>query len=138
VRCNRGDVPLEQILSVGGFDLSGKQHLLDEHGEHEQVHDRDISAVSIRIDQPLDRGMFVAWLHELVAMDGGDLLRYKGILHFRGTESRVILQGVHMIFELTDGGVWHDEQLPATELVFIGRRLMEDIIRAGVMGTIAR
>jgi G3E family GTPase len=127
------------VMNIGGFDMTGKDHILGEGGhDHEHTHDRDITSVSLRIEEALDRGKFTRWLNEFIAMDGGDLLRYKGILQFRGTEGRTILQGVHMIRELTDGGAWPEGEAPATELVFIGRRLMDDIIKEGVHGAIAR
>lgn len=138
VRASRGSVPLDRILNVGGFDLVGKAHVLDEHPDHEHVHDRDIIAISIREEQPLDRGRFLAWLNEYIAMDGGDLLRYKGFLNFEGIQNRTILQGVHMIRELTDGGPWPEGVAPATELVFIGRRLLEEVVREGVRGSLVR
>jgi G3E family GTPase len=86
----------------------------------------------------MDRGKFIKWLTEFVSMDGGDLLRYKGILQFGGMANRSILQGVHMIRELEDAGPWPDGVTPATELVFIGRHLMEDVIREGVRNCVAR
>lgn len=139
IRCSRGDVPLDRILNVGGFDLVGKKHILHELGnDHDHVHDRDIVSVSVREERPLDRGKFIKWLTELVAMEGGDLLRYKGILSFKGIANRSILQGVHMIKELEDGGGWPDSVQPATELVFIGRRLLEDVISEGVRNCVAR
>lgn len=136
IRASRGIVPLNRILAVGGFDLAGKEHIVDEH-EHEHTHDSDIIAVSIREERPLDRGKFTRWLNEFVAMDGGDLLRYKGILSFAGSDVRAILQGVHMVKEIGEDEPWGDTER-ATELVFIGRRLMEDIIHEGVRGCIAR
>jgi len=138
IRSVQGDVPLERLLDIGGFDLARKGHLLDEHGEHEHVHDSDITAVSIREERPLDRGKFTRWLAETVAMDGTDLLRYKGILWFAGSEHRAIMQGVHMIHEVTDGGPWPDGETPVSELVFIGRRLMDDVIREGVRNCTAQ
>lgn len=134
----RGQAPLEQLLNIGGFDLHNKEHLLPEEGhEHDHVHDRDITSVSIREERPLDRGKFTRWLSEYVAMDGGDLLRYKGILQFVGVPNRTILQGVHMMKELTDGGPWPEGDTQASELVFIGRRLVEEVIREGIRGSIA-
>jgi G3E family GTPase len=138
VRASRGQVPLESILNIGGFDLIGKEHILEEKHNHEPAHDSDITAISIREERPLDRGKFIKWLTEFVAMDGGSLLRYKGILSFSGIENRSILQGVHMIRELEDAGPWPQGVEPATELVFIGRRLMEDVIREGVRNCRAR
>jgi G3E family GTPase len=43
-----------------------------------------------------------------------------------------------MIKELEDAGPWPDDVQPVTELVFIGRRLMEDVIREGVRNCVAR
>lgn len=131
------ELPLDRLLNVGGFDLTGKAHLLEED-EHDHIHDRDIVSVSLREARPLDRGKFTRWIDEFVAMDGGDLLRYKGILQFKGIEDRTILQGVHMIKELSDGGPWPAEDAPTTELVFIGRRLLEDVIREGIRNCVAR
>jgi G3E family GTPase len=131
------ELPLDRLLHVGGFNMQGKTHLLEEN-DHEHAHDRDITAVSIREERPLDRGKFIKWLAEIVAMDGGDLLRYKGILYFKDISDRTILQGVHMIKELSDGGPWPDATNPATELVFIGRRLMDDVIREGIRNCIAK
>ncbi len=139
IRGSRGVVPLDRILNVGGFQLMGKEHILDEHHNHDEpVHDSDVTSISIREEQPLDRGKFIKWLTEFVAMEGGDLLRYKGILQFAGLPNRSILQGVHMIRELEDAGPWPDGVVPATELVIIGRRLMADVIREGVRNCVAR
>lgn len=137
VRATRSETAIDAILAVGGFDLTGKEHILLED-EHEHAHDRDIISVSIREERPLDRGKFTRWLNEFVAMEGGDLLRYKGILYFKGSTGRTILQGVHLIKEMDEVGPWPDGVTPTTELVFIGRRLMEDIIRTGFANCVAR
>lgn len=137
-RGTKDSIPLDSILAVGGFDAAGKEHILEEEHTHEHVHDRDISAITIREERPLDRGAFMRWLTELVAMRGGDLLRYKGIVQFSDLETRTVLQGVHMIHELEGGGPWPTDATPATELVFIGRRLDEDEIHAGVLGCISK
>jgi G3E family GTPase len=141
VRGTKDSIPLESILNIGGFELTGKEHILEEEhpgraGEH--IHDRDITVVSIREERPLDRGKFSAWLTEFVAMNGGDLLRYKGIVQFYGVANRTILQGVHMIKELESGGAWPADVTPTTELVFIGRRLDEDVIRSGFRATVMK
>ncbi len=139
IRVTRADIAVKGILGVGGFNIAGKEHVLSEaEAGHEHAHDQDITAISIREERPLDRGKFVAWLSELVAMEGGDLLRYKGILNFKGIPGRTILQGVHFINELEGGGSWPEDSAPATELVFIGRRLLEEVIRQGFNNCIAR
>ncbi len=136
VRAQRGVVALDSLLNVGGFDLAGKEHILEE--EHDHAHDSDITAIAIREERPLDRSACIAWLTELTAMRSGDLLRYKGILYFHSMEHRVFLQGVHMIHEFTSGGAWPTGTIPTTELVIIGRHLPEDEIRAGLRKCIVR
>jgi len=141
VRCSSGDVPIEKLLGIGGFGADVQ--IQDEHSsasseQADHIHDRDITSVSIRESSPLDRGKFLRWLHEFVAMEGGDLLRYKGVILFSGAKERAILQGVHMINEISSGGSWPDGIHQETMLVFIGRRLMEDVIREGIMGCIAK
>lgn len=138
VRGTKDSIPLDAILAIGGFDMTGKEHVLEEEQGHEHAHDRDITVISIREERPLDRGAFIGWLNEFVAMNGGDLLRYKGIVQFDGVAGRIILQGVHMIKELEDGGAWPADTTPATELVLIGRRLDEDAIRTGFRGCVAK
>jgi G3E family GTPase len=137
VRGTKDSISLDSILNIGGFTMFGKEHLLeDSPAGEEHVHDRDISAISIREERSLDKTKFLAWLNEYVAMNGGDLLRYKGILYFHGQANRSTLQGVHMIREIEDGGSWGANATPATELVFIGRRLDEDMIRKGIRATV--
>jgi G3E family GTPase len=136
VRGTKDSIPLDSILNIGGFELTGKEHILEE--EHDHVHDRDVTVISIREEQPLDRAKFSMWLTEFVAMNGGDLLRYKGIVQFADAQHRTILQGVHMIKELDDGGAWPTSVTPATELVFIGRRLDEDMILSGFRATVMK
>jgi len=132
-RCSNGDVPIDKLLGIGGFGAN--IHIQD---EHDHIHDSDITAVSVRESRPLDRGKFLRWLHEFVAMEGGDLLRYKGVISFSGAENRTILQGVHMINELSNGGSWPDGAQTETMIVFIGRRLMEDVVREGIMGCVVK
>jgi G3E family GTPase len=134
VRGTKDSIPLDSILHIGGFDLAGKEHVLEDG--HDHAHDHDISAISIREERPLDRTKFLAWLNEYVALNGGDLLRYKGILYFGEDSPRTLLQGVHMIRELEAGDAWPADITPATELVFIGRRLDEEVIRKAIRDTV--
>jgi G3E family GTPase len=137
IEASNAEVPLDKILGIGGFKLEGKDSILTP-SDHDHGHDSDIVSVSIIEDRPLDRGKFIKWLDELVAMEGGDLLRYKGLLWFAESPERTILQGVHMIRELTPGGPWPSDATPRNELVFIGRRIMADVLTEGVRGAVAR
>lgn len=135
VRSHRGEVALDLILNS---ETGSVPNISENDSGHNHVHDRDITAICIHEELPLNRSRFLAWLAEYVAMHGGDLLRYKGILYFFGSDRRIFLQGVHMINELEDGGPWPADATPTTELVFIGRRLSEDDIRKGVRTCLIR
>src|SRR5271155_1939974 len=99
----RSNVPLEAILGRGGFDLDRILELEPEflnpaHGEaghvhdddcehdghdhhHDHTHDDDIKGVALRLDQPVDPGKVTSWLNDLLARQGPDILRAKGILN---------------------------------------------------------
>jgi len=54
----------------------------------------------------------------------------KGILHLANDPRRYVFQGVHMTFECVEGDEWGDVE-PANRMVFIGRGIDIDWVRAG-------
>ena len=72
----------------------------------------------------------------LVSVYGNQLLRYKGVLQLKGTDRRVVYQGVHMLAMADALGPWGDTK-PYSKLVFIGRNLPEDAIRHGLTTCLA-
>ena len=157
-RAQRSDVPLEAILGRGGFDLErivdiqpeflnpphGEEgHVHDEHCDHDHDHghhhhdhdharhDDDIKGVSLRLDKPLDANKVTRWLNELLAAQGPDILRAKGILDVKGEDRRLVFQAVHMILEGDMQGPWRSEADRYSRMVFIGRNLDEAALKAG-------
>ena len=154
-RAERSNVPLEAILGRGGFDLEriitlepeflapahGEPgHVHDEHCEHDHhdhqhghdhIHDDDIKGVSLRLARPLDANKISRWLNELLAKQGPDILRAKGILSVAGEDRRLVFQAVHMILEGDFQGSWTDANDRESRMVFIGRNLDEAALRAG-------
>jgi G3E family GTPase len=63
---------------------------------------------------------------------GPDLMRYKGILYLHGLGHRVVFQGVHMMMGSDVGRPWAAQDVRESKLVFIGRDLPEDVLRAGL------
>ena len=94
-------------------------------------HDEEMQSVSLRTDKPLDPDKFFPWVQDLVAKDGPSILRSKGILAFTGDDDRYVFQGVHMMLEGDHQRKWKDGEPRESRLVFIGRELPEDDIRAG-------
>ena len=102
-RTNRADVPTDDILDSRSFELErleerfSDMEFLDGHSHH--VGDDGISSVSLVTEAPLDAVLLEAWLQELLARRGGDLLRIKGILSVAGEDRKRVLQAVNMMLE---------------------------------------
>jgi G3E family GTPase len=133
IECNHCDAPLDQILNLGAFDLarimSIEPGFLTEDHAHE--HDDEVSSLSLTATDPLDGDAFNDWIGELLATQGTDLLRSKGILHFNGVDQRYVFQAVHM---LGSGGFtqdWRPGEARLSRLVFIGRNLDRAALEAG-------
>jgi len=134
LRCIRAAVPLDTVMDRGAFDL-GRLDLdaVDEAHHHTHGHHGEgIDCVSIQRDQPLDRSRFMAWLQRLVAEQGRDLLRAKGIVDLAGSDRRFVFQGVHMMMDTELNRPWAAEEVRESRLVFIGRHLDRDEMLQGL------
>ena len=109
------------------------------HGEiHDHVAESGITSVSLRADRPLDGTKIAAWLNDLLAAQGVDILRAKGIIDVKGEDRRLVFQAVHMILEGDLQGPWRSEADRYSRLVFIGRNLNEAALKAGFEACIAK
>jgi G3E family GTPase len=148
-RTTRSQVPLDAILNRGGFDLDrvleiepeflnpphGEEgHVHDEHCGHDHGHGHqldDIASVSLSHDGPVDGTKVTAWLNELLARKGPDILRAKGILSVKGEDKRLVFQAVHMILEGDLQREWRPDEARTSRMVFIGRDLDAAELKAG-------
>ena len=96
-----------------------------------------MQSLSLHSDKPLDPTKFMPWLQKLVAEDGANILRSKGILAFEGDDDRYVFQGVHMMLEGDHQRKWKDGEKRESRVVFIGRELPEQAIREGFESCIA-
>jgi G3E family GTPase len=123
---------LDQVLDVRAFDLKNvlalEPALLEEHA-HE--HAAGIGCVAIRSAGGTDDAKVNRWLNTLVATQGRDLLRFKGILHIAGQNRRFVFHGVHMTLDGRPGRPWKPADERLNEIVFIGRNLDAMALRAG-------
>jgi G3E family GTPase len=174
-RAQRSNVPLQQVLGRGSFDLEritelepdflnpahGEPgHVHDEHCDHDHhghdqhahdhhhhdhghdhIHDHvaesGIRGISLTSDRPLNGAKVTAWLNNVLQTQGPDILRAKGILDIAGDDRRLVFQAVHMILEGDFQRPWRDGENRYSRLVFIGRNLNEDALRAGFESTVA-
>jgi G3E family GTPase len=100
------------------------------------THDPSVASVSFIFDRPFDAQRLQRSLQDLLAIRGDDIFRVKGILHVQGDDRRHVLQGVHRILELKPSMPWWDET-PASKLVFIGRHLQDQKLRARLEACLA-
>ena len=133
VRC---DVPLDQVLDRGAFDLARLNVAADDHAHHHSHdpnhHDRAIYSVSLRLDRPFERSRLLAWLQQLVIERGVDLLRAKGLVDLAGSDRRLVFQGVHMMMDTDIARPWEANEARESRLVFIGRNLDRDELLQGL------
>lgn len=147
-RTERCSVALADVLDRGAFDLdrildiepdfleAGDDHDHDHHHhDHghglKHYHDEDMQSLSLKTDKPLDPNVFMPWLQNLVQVEGGKILRSKGILAFHDDDDRYVFQGVHMMLEGNHQRKWKEGEPRESRLVFIGRELPEKAIREG-------
>ncbi|MGY3033203.1 G3E family GTPase [Bradyrhizobium sp. USDA 4354] len=154
-RTERCSVALADVLDRGAFDLDrildiepdfleadDHDHDHDHHHHHghdhhhhghglKHYHDEEMQSLSLKTDKPLDPNVFMPWLQNLVQVEGGKILRSKGILAFHDDDDRYVFQGVHMMLEGDHQRKWKEGEPRESRLVFIGRELPEEAIRKG-------
>ncbi len=131
-RADHGNVPVTQLLDQGAFDLERvlarvPEFLTDDAHEHND----DVSSLSFSVEEDLDAEKFNAWIGALLADQGPDLLRTKGILAYKGDDRRFAFQAVHMIADGAYIGPWRDGEKRESRIVFIGRNLNRPRLRRG-------
>ena len=92
----------------------------DYHAAHE--HDDDVTSVGIQQPGDLDGKRLNDWISQLLRTKGGDIYRMKGVLSVKGSNKRLVFQGVHMLFDAKFDREWGADPRGNT-LVFIGKNL---------------
>ncbi len=160
-KTERCQVPLPEVLERNAFDLdrildiepeflagNGHDHAHHDHdhghGHHhghdhglKHYHDEEMQSLSLKTEKPLDPDKFFPWVQDLVAKDGPNILRTKGILSFKDDSERFVFQGVHMILDGDHQRPWQEREKRESRIVFIGRNLDEEKIRNGFESCIA-
>lgn len=101
------------------------------HGHHHH-HDDDVKSFVFRSDKAFDPAKLEDFLGAIVNVYGPRMLRYKGVLNMKGTERKVIFQGVHQLMGSDLGPLWADGEVRVSKMVFIGIDLPQDILLQGL------
>ena len=162
-RTERAQIALDAVLGRNAFDLDrildiepkfleadAHDHDPDHHHDHgdghrhhhhggglKHYHDEEIQSVALKTDKPLNPDKFFPWIQDLVAIEGPNILRCKGILSFKDDPQRFVFQGVHMILDGDHQRAWGADEKRDSRIIFIGRNLSEDRIREGFEACVA-
>ena len=156
-KVNFGEVPLADVFDLRGFNLNAKldidpeflkaaddhdhdHHDHDhEHGEHcdhphHHVHDDDVKSFVFKADKAFNPAKLEDFLGAIVQVYGPKMLRYKGVLHMKGSDRKVIFQGVHQLMGSDLGPKWMPGEKKTSKMVFIGLDLPRDVFLQGLEG----
>ncbi len=93
----------------------------DYHAAH--THNDAVTSVGIATPGDLDGKKLNDWISELLRVKGGDIYRMKGVLAVKGSNKRLVFQGVHMLFDAKFDREWKSGEARTNTLVFIGKNL---------------
>ena len=149
---NFGNVSLSKVLDVKGFNLNSKLNLdLDistDHGDmqanchqdggcdhvegHHHHYNDDVKSFIYKSEKPFDSVKLENFISAFVQIHGANMLRYKGVLYMKGTDRKVIFQGVHQIMGSDLGPAWKNGESKQSKIVFIGIDLPKSQIEEGL------
>jgi G3E family GTPase len=153
-----GEVPIADVFDLRGFNLNATleidpdflqaedhahEHGHDhsdhdhEHGEHcdhphHHAHDDDVKSFVFRSDRAFSAAKLEDFLGAIVQVYGPKMLRYKGVLYMKGSDHKVIFQGVHQLMGSDLGPKWAAGEKKQSKMVFIGIDLPKDILLQGM------
>jgi G3E family GTPase len=153
-----GEVPISEVFDLRGFNLNAKldidpeflsgdghghghdhhDHDHDhEHGEHcdhphHHHHDDDVKSFVFKSDRAFNPAKLEDFLGAIVQVYGPKMLRYKGVLHMKGSDRKVIFQGVHQLMGSDLGPKWAPGEKKSSKMVFIGLDLPRDVFLQGL------
>jgi G3E family GTPase len=148
-----GEVSIADVFDLRGFNLNAKLDIdpefLDaadghdhhehdhEHGEdcdhpHHHAHDDDVKSFVFRADKAFNPAKLEDFLGAIVQVYGPKMLRYKGVLHMKGSDRKVIFQGVHQLMGSDLGPKWAPGEKKQSKMVFIGIDLPKDVLLQGL------
>ena len=132
----------EEAHDHAGHDHAGHDHADGEQCDHpshaaqgqghHHRHDDDVKSFVFRSERSFDAAKLEDFLGAIVNIYGPRMLRYKGVLSMKGTDRKVIFQGVHQLMGSDLGPQWAAGETRNSKMVFIGIDLPKDILLQGL------
>jgi G3E family GTPase len=155
-----GEVPIADVFDLKGFNLNAKleidpeflsgsghghdhDHDHDHHGHdhghgepcdhpHHHAHDDDVKSFVFRSSKAFNPAKLEDFLGAIVQVYGPKMLRYKGVLYMKGSDRKVVFQGVHQLMGSDLGPRWAPGEEKMSKMVFIGIDLPKDVLLQGL------
>lgn len=103
--------------------------------DHE--HDEAVSSVGVSFAGEMDGPRLSQWISLLLRVKGADLYRSKGVFSVKGSDMRLVFQGVHMLLDGKYDREWKPDEKRENKFVFIGRNLNREELVNGFMSCLA-
>ena len=124
-----------------GHDHAEHGHEGHDHGPgeacdhpHHHAYDDDVKSLVFRSEKAFHAAKLEDFLGSIVQVYGPKLLRYKGVLNMKGSERKIIFQGVHQLMGSDLGPKWMPGEKKISKMVFIGIDLPREILLQGLDG----
>ncbi|MBL8314551.1 MAG: GTP-binding protein [Rubrivivax sp.] len=153
-----GEVPIHEVFDLKGFNLNAKleidpeflnadgghdahdhDHADHDHGPgehcdhpHHHAHEDDVKSFVFRSKKAFNPAKLEDFLGAIVQVYGPKMLRYKGVLLMKGSDRKVIFQGVHQLMGSDLGPKWAPGEDKGSKIVFIGIDLPRDVLMQGL------
>ena len=124
------EVDIGELLEMRAFDLEARRHAAGNGHHHE--HHPSVQTVSFVQPGDLNKTRLSHWFRSVLAEQGTDILRMKGILNMHGDSHQFVFHGVHSMFEGRLGREWEEDEERLNRLVFIGRDLDGEALQDGL------
>ena len=158
-RVHFGEVAISEVFDLKGFNLNAKLeidpeflnadeghghahhdhdhehvHEQDEHCDHPRhhAHDDDVKSFVFRSKKAFNPAKLEDFLGAIVQVYGPKLLRYKGVLLMKGSDRKVIFQGVPPLMGSDLGPKWAPGEDKGSKMVFIGIDLPKEVLQQGL------
>jgi G3E family GTPase len=157
-RVHFGEVPLAKVFDLKGFNLNttleidpdflkAEEHDHDhdhDHDHHDHApgeacdhphhhhHDDDVKSFVFRSERAFNPAKLEDFLGAIVQVYGPKMLRYKGVLFMKGSDRKVVFQGVHQMMGSDLGPKWAPGEKKNSKMVFIGIDLPKEILLQGL------
>jgi G3E family GTPase len=104
-----------------------------DHPSHKHhAHDDDVKSFVFRSKKAFNPAKLEDFLGAIVQVYGPKMLRYKGVLFMKGSDRKVIFQGVHQLMGSDLGPKWAPGEEKGSKVVFIGIDLPKDVLLQGL------